>query len=337
MPASRFIPASDRAFCFEGRFDAKNQHAPTVVWQGSRISLDFEGSFLQVRFGPALEQNVFDLSVDDRTEIVAVPAGEIWNFCWPHALDSGRHHLRLFKRSEAAAGQVGFAGVEIAAEARTWRPSFEKYRLRMEFFGDSITVGACNEDGEIDQWEDRRTHNHALSYVALTAAAFHADHRCIAVSGMGIAAGYVEVTAGEVWNKIYPRADSPLADLNSWQPDLAFLNFGENDDSFSRSMNQSFPGDFTAKYLALFTAMRTAYPHTHFVLLRGGMFGGAKSEELRAAWEAVVRDIEAKDDAVSHFVFRHWSSNHPRVSDHRIMADELIAWLKQRAFMTRFL
>jgi hypothetical protein len=56
----------------------------------------------------------------------------------------------------------------------------------MEFIGDSITVGACNEDGDADQWENRRTHNAAMSYAALTAEAFSADHRNIAVSGMGV-------------------------------------------------------------------------------------------------------------------------------------------------------
>src|SRR6185312_11715 len=116
--------------------------------------------------------------------------------------------------------------------------------LRLEFFGDSIMVGACNEDGPADQWEDRSTHNNALSYTTLTAAAFKADYRCIAVSGMGIATGYVDVKAGEVWNRLYPVADSQLADLKSWQPDVAFINFGENDDSFSRSQHESFPAGY---------------------------------------------------------------------------------------------
>ena len=308
-----------------------------VVWQGSRISLDFEGATLRVRFGPAVEQNVFDLTVEGRTEIIAVPAGAGWSYNWPHPLGTTRHQLSLFKRSEAAAGQVRFAGVEIAAGAKAGMPPTPNYKVRMEFFGDSITAGACNEDGASDQWEDRRTHNHTLSYSTLTAAAFRADYRCMAVSGMGVAAGYVEVKAGEVWDKIYPRADSPRADLKAWQPDVAFVNLGENDDSYSRSMNQPFPSGYTAGYVALVKALRSAYPHTHLVLLRGGMYGGAKSPELRAAWAAVVKDVEAGDPAISHFVFQHWSSNHPRVSDDRAMAAELTAWLKQQSFMKRFL
>jgi hypothetical protein len=67
------------------------------------------------------------------------------------------------------------------------------------------------------------------------------------------------------------------------------------------------------------------------------MFGGAKGPELRAAWEAVVHEIESNDNAVSHYVFEHWSSNHPRVSDDRAMADELTKWLKRQPWMARFL
>jgi len=337
MSHPRFVPASGVPFRFEGRFDFSDPLRPAVVWQGSRISLDFEGSMLRVCFGGSVEQNVFDLTVDKLSEIIVVPAGPAWRFAWPHKLGNTRHQLTLCKRSEAAAGQVRFAGVEIGANAKAWLPPVIPCKLRMEFFGDSITVGACNEDQATDQWEDRRTHNHALSYSSLTAAAFHADYRCMAVSGMGIVTGYVDVKAGEVWDKVYPRADSPRADLKAWQPDVVLVNLGENDDSFSRSINRPFPSEFTSGYVALVKAIRAAYAQAHLVLLRGGMYGGAKSPELRTAWEAAIEKAGTGDPGISHFVFAHWSSDHPRVSDHRAMANELTSWLKAQPFMSPFL
>ena len=207
----------------------------------------------------------------------------------------------------------------------------------MEFFGDSITVGACNEDGAADQWEDFRTHNHALSYDYLTSQAWHADHRAMAVSGMGIAIGWTEVKAGQVWDRVYPVADAPRADLKAWQPDVAFIHLGENDDSFPRAHGQPFPARYTAGCVALVRAIRAAYPQTHLVLLRGGMYGGAQSAPLREAWEAAVKELETGDVAVSHFVFAHWSALHPRVADDQAMAGELVAWLKAQPFMRRFL
>jgi lysophospholipase L1-like esterase len=128
---------------------------------------------------------------------------------------------------------------------------------------------------------------------------------------------------------------SPRADLTNWVPQVVFVNFGENDDSYTRVHGQPFPAGYTDGYVALVRAIRAAYPSAHIVLLRGGMFGGAQSEPLRTAWESAVTQLEAGDHAVSHFVFTHWTRNHPRVADDRAMADELTAWLKQQPFMQR--
>jgi hypothetical protein len=333
-----FIPAADSRFSYEGRFDFSAPDGPVAIWEGSRIGLDFKGSTLALRFADIRDQVFFNVQLDGGvSQAIRVPAGKTARIEVPVPSGAGWHQLRLVKRTEASVGHATFSGVEIAPGESARKSARQDYKLRMEFFGDSIMVGACNEDGPTDQWEDRRTHNNALSYPTLTAEAFVADYRCIAVSGMGIATGYVEVKAAEVWNRLYPIAGSKPADLNSWQPDVAFVNFGENDDSFSRSQHQGFPGGYTPGYVALVKAMRQAYPRTHFVLLRGGMYGGSQSEPLRWAWEAVVKTVEADDSAISHYVFTHWSSNHPRVVDDRVLADELIAWLKQQPFMHPYL
>ena len=153
---------------------------------------------------------------------------------------------------------------------------------------------------------------------------------------MGIATGWVPMKAGEIWDRLYPDTHSPPANLHAWIPNVVFVNFGENDDSYPRAHGQSFPTNFTDGYVALIHAIRAAYPDAHIVLLRGGMFGGARSEPLRKAWESAVTQLEATDKGVSHFVFKHWTSTHPRVADDRIMADELIAWLREQNFMQAY-
>lgn len=328
------VPASDPSFVYEGRFETADAAAPVVVWQASRIRLGFEGDAIALRFDDVQGQVFFDATVDGHTALVglrqdAAPTGTTLS-----GLGAGRHELVLFKRSEASAGIARFLGVELADGAAVFRPALPAYRLRMLFFGDSITAGACNEDGPADQWEDRRTHNNARSYGAFTAAAFDADYRNIAVSGMGVATGWTPVRAGEMWDRVYPRANAPRADLAAWQPDVLFVNLGENDDSFSRAKRQPFPDEaYIDGYVALVQSFRRAWPHAQIVVLRGGMFGGAQSERLRRPWETAVARLEAADPHVTHFVFQHWSRNHPRVADDRAMADELIAWLRQQPFI----
>lgn len=324
------VAASDSRFRYEGRFDRTDPAQPVIIWTGSRISLDFEGETLAVVFGAAIGQTFFNVTVDGATEVVS---GAVGRFAWPQKLDAGRHHLEIFKRSEADAGHAVFRGVELAPGAQAWASPPPAYKLRMEFLGDSITVGANNEDGEVDQWEDRRTHNHALSYGYLTSLALGADHRAMAVSGMGICEGFVPMIVRDTWYKVYPRDNPMRADLAAWQPDIVFLNFGENDSAFTRRQGRPFPAGFTAGYVEVAKAVRAAYPKAQIVLLRGGMSGGANDPKLRAAWEAAAKELEAADPKVSHFVFTHWTPHHPRVSDHRIMATELTGWLKQQPFM----
>jgi lysophospholipase L1-like esterase len=330
------IPAADARFRYEGRFDFSDSNAPVIVWQASRISLDFEGDAVGLLFDDVKGQCFFNAKVDGSNTVVEVREGKPAQPAMLAGFGPGRHHLVLFKRSEADAGTVRFRGVALAAGEKAWAPPAPVYPLRMEFFGDSITVGACNEDGDTDQWDNRRTHNAALSYAALTATAFSADYRNIAVSGMGIATGWVDRKAGEVWDRIYPNPASARADLTKWVPQVIFVNFGENDDSYPRAHGQPFPEGYTDGYIAFVHAIRTAYPAAHVVLLRGGMFGGAQSEPLRQAWESAITQLEATDPAISHFVFTHWTQNHPRVADDRTLADELIAWLKQQKFMRAY-
>jgi lysophospholipase L1-like esterase len=329
-----FIRASDPRFAYEGRFDFTAGAAPIVVWQASRIRIDFEGDSVALNVDEVHGQNFFDVVIDGKASIAGWSEGKKAEGNEFTGLGAGRHRLMLFKRSEAAAGTVRFRGISIASDAQAFAPTLPHYRIAFQFFGDSITAGACNEDGKEDQWDDRRTHNNALSYGAFTATAFQADYRNIAVSGMGIVTGYVPMRAGEIWDRLQPDVKSPRADLSTWTPNVVFVNYGENDDSFTGRDHQPFPSaEFTKGYVALVQAIRAAYPKAEIVALRGGMFGGAKSERLRGPWEAAVQQLEAKDPHVSHFVFKHWTGTHPRVSDHRAMADELVTWLETQAFM----
>ncbi len=326
------IGAADPRFAYEGRFDFTDRARPVIIWQASRIRIDFAGDALALLFADARDQCFLNAEVGGTTTIVAVPAGPAARVALA-GFGAGRHHLVLVKRSEAAAGTARFRGIELPAGAAAWAPAATGARLRLEFIGDSITAGACNEDGAKDQWADRRTHNGALSYAALTAAALGADHRNIAVSGMGVVTGWVASKAGEVWDKVRPEPGSARVDLTAWVPQIVFVNLGENDGSYPTAHGQPFPPGFTDAYVALIRAIRRGYPSAEIVLLRGGMSNGARNEALRTAWTAAVGRLEADDPRVHHYVFTHWTEQHPRVADDRAMADELVAWLRRQTFL----
>ena len=325
------IVPTDPRFLYEGRFDFSDPNLPVVIWQASRIRVDFEGDSISLFFCDIKGQNFFNAMVDGSTRIIEMNENYPQECVTLNNFGVGRHGLVLFKRTEAGAGTVRFRGIQVAPGSRVWAPAHPQYKLAMEFIGDSLTVGACNEDGDTDQWENRRTHNSALSYAAITAEALSADHRNIAVSGMGVAAGWTDVKAGQIWNRLYARASSPPADLSAWTPDVVFVFLGANDESFPKANSQPFPTDYTDRYVALLRQIRVAWPKPHIVLLMSNKYGPS----LRQGWEAAVSQLEADDKAMSHYVFENWvKNNHPRVAEHRAMADELITWLKKQAFMS---
>lgn len=329
----KVVHASDPAFRYQGRFDLTDPAAPVVVWESSRILVDFTGRSLALLFGKSTDQNFFDAQVDGESRIVAVAPGVQAAMVWPGPLGAGLHHLVLIKRSEASAGSVAFRGIEIGYDATVGYPVAGVAALKMLFLGDSITAGACDEDGNVDQWESRRTHNANLSYAALTADAFGADFENISVSGIGIVTGYVDVTFGEIWDRLYPAHGSPRADLTAWRPDVIFINLGANDTSFPKSKGKPFPLSFADRYFKVVTEVRSAYPDAELVMLRGGMSETETDPVLIAAWTEAVRRVEAQDRRSTHFVFIHHTDLHPRVADHRLMAAELCKWLSGQTFM----
>ena len=266
------IAASDPRFLYEGRFDRSHPSRPVVIWEASRISLDFDGPTLKLLFSKNHGECFFDATVDGVTKIVEFRQSHLAVNATFSDLGAGRHHLTLFKRSEASAGTVRFDGVELAAGAQVWAPPASAYRMSMEFIGDSIAAGACDEDGKADQWEDRRTHNSAKSYTTLTAAAFDADFQNLSVSGIGIVTGYDAWTEGQIWGRVYADSKSAKADLTQWTPRIVFVHLGENDGSYPQGHHQPFPTNFAGAYIGFIQKVRAANPKAEIVLMEGGMW-----------------------------------------------------------------
>jgi lysophospholipase L1-like esterase len=321
-PATQWLKADADNFHYIGRIDFSKPGEAGLIWQASQVSTRFTGDFLAIGFSGKTGQVFFNLEIDGTTRLLKAEDG------WMDIpVAPGEHQLTLYKRSEANAGQVRFLGIRLAQDAKASRPPVAD-RPKLIFYGDSITVGANNEDGEVDQWEDRSTHNSALSYAALTAEALGADHQNIAVSGVGIITGFEPHPAPAVWYRMAYDPKAAPAPLADWPADLVFVNYGENDNAFTRVNNKPFPADYTRAYVEMVRAMRKAYGGATIVLLRGGMSGGATSETLRTAWEKVVATLESEDKNIRHYVFQHWTTHHPRVADHRKMAQELTDWIK---------
>ncbi len=320
------IPFLQQPWTWLGRRDP--QAPARMVWQGTEVRVSARTESLELLWEGESGEAHFAVEVGTETEVVSVRAGETVR---RRFVLQAKEPLpvRVRKRSEADAGWARFLGATPEAGLALYPPKPDVRPLWL-IFGDSITAGACNEDGAADQWDQRRTHNALRSYGALAAEALGFAWQNVAVSGMGIEEGYVTVKAREVWNKVLPRADAAAVAPGVETPRWISINWGENDDSWTKNQGLPFPGGYTDGYVAVVRAIRAQYPHARILCLRGGMGGGALSEPLAKAWTQAVQTLQAEDSRLHPYVFGHWSELHPRVSDHQRMADELVAWIQRQ-------
>ncbi len=137
---AKLLPPDNPALHYEGRFSDDYRFA----WTGSLVEFDFQGLELSadldvVRGNATMLTVVVDgvphclkISKDRKTYALAT------------GLDSEKkHHIVLYKRSEARTGTVQFFGLEIPDEAHIYQPVPKDFKLLV--IGDSITCGYGNE------------------------------------------------------------------------------------------------------------------------------------------------------------------------------------------------
>jgi lysophospholipase L1-like esterase len=304
------ISPDDSRIQYQGRIDRADKTAYPLVWPGTSIAIRFTG--------PAVEL-LMDSDADDFFQVIldgmqstlrGNPDKKSYSIV--PALPEGEHSFCLYKRTEML-GDVVFRGFQLGDGCVLLDPALAP-SLRIEFYGDSITVGQSNEDGEEDQWPDHSTHNHYLSYDALTTRALYAELSCIAVSGIGLTQGFQPHAMRQIWDRYRPDPLSKIWDFTSWQADMVVINLGANDQS------TGFCGNFADPYELFLLQLREMYP----LAMLFAIIGPFSEETITGQIVSAVASRRQKGDANVHFHrLSQRTKNHPRVVVHRQMADEL--------------
>lgn len=118
-------------------------------------------------------------------EKFAVEDGEI---VMADGLELGEHSVMLVRSTEGEAGINVFKGFNVQ-DGYMLEPSPAKSR-RMEFVGDSITAGACNDGPQEANWHDKEDND--MSFGPQLARMLDADYSVVAKSGEGVLRNYDE-------------------------------------------------------------------------------------------------------------------------------------------------
>lgn len=321
------IAVDDPQLRWVGRVGPATDGARLLAWSGSELRARFTGRTLALRFASRHWGTAhYAVEIDGQRQVLSVPGqsdGE-WQLRTP--LAEGEHELRLIKRTEAGMAESLFLGLRLAPGARLLPPPPAR-PLRLMFYGDSITAGACLGDPGEDQYDDLFFHDGTRAYGAQTAARLKADYVGIAVSGIGITATWGEQLMPQVWNRLAPRVDAPVA-ADDRAPDVVVVNLGQNDHGFPASKGQRLAADFAPRYLAFVRELRGRYPQARLVLAIGGMSAWKDEPAIPRALQAAVATLRAEGDRrVWTYQFQAFAWAHPRLDVHTQMADELTRFL----------
>jgi lysophospholipase L1-like esterase len=348
----RFIPADDPNYAYVGRIDRKNPAAPVLIWSGTTVRARFHGKSLAIQLNSLNGSNYYDVVVDGEIRMLtAVDSGRAV-YRWNGRLSDTDHELVLFKRTEAMFSYSAFEGLFIDQDQRSLRGKPRALPRKIEFYGDSITAGVCDEvypydnDGDTYNPIGYSSHNNYTAYGALTARAIDAEYVAIACSGIGISASWNDPTMPDVYDRLYYkfdvgelRQDSNRYDFTGErEPDIVVINLGVNDFGRTNFLGLPFPSDYVDRYITLVRNLRALRPHAAIVLTLGGLSTGSSNGQapvLMDAFTAVVRHFTtgpARDPDLHALVFRATNSVnpgiHPRDYTHQLMAEELTRFLK---------
>ena len=305
-----------------------DRRAPVILWQGSALHARISGMSLGIRLEDG-GNNLFNIVIDqcyERPYLLRCLAGE-HTYLVASGLPEAIHQVEVFRRTEACYGPTVFKGL-ILDPGKRLAPPPGPAPLRIEFYGDSMTVGACNEDGEEDQWNTAATHNNYHSYAAMVARALCAEARIIAVSGIGLTLGYQPFTMAQIWDRLACEPGSEPWDFGQWTPDLVVINLGENDKSMGVDE------EFAPAYLGFLRRIREQYPRSHLFCLLGPMSAGHPTSSFRSHVLRAAQVLRGEgDDRIHLHFFEVTCWKHPRVDVHKQMALELVELIQSKLLL----
>lgn len=205
---------------------------------------------------------------------------------------------------------------------------------RIEFIGDSYTVGYGNEGPALDCGGLYRPYeNSYLSFAPIAAKALQAESHSIAISGFGAVRNYgdANTTSATPMPFYYGRTLMERSDLNwnfqSWVPHLVVIKLGTNDHS---TEPQPSADVFIQGIHGLIDQVTTAYGYLPIVLL-----ADSSLPQLVSRMQTATQQQRSRGNDQVHFVqVTHPPQSqlgcdwHPLVSGHQAMATQLVTAIK---------
>lgn len=316
-----------------GRIQYNLEGEAVFSWPGVHFEATFTGTTLGVRIPNS--SSLYNVVIDGKEYPVLKPEAGKTDYIIASGLTAGTHTVRLSKRGETTNGQDLFSGFLIDA-GETLLESAPKVK-RIEFLGDSYTVGYGNESlsRECTDAEIVATTNHDKAFPALTAKHYGAEFNTQAYSGLGLVRNY---NGNQTFHSYRTYEDLTIISDNQsiWnyagqEPQVVVIGLGINDFSTPVRPEENygtmddFKVIYKAEYHKLLDKLRQRYPNAHFFLSATFLW---PDDHMRPTVQQVVNEEKAQGfQNVHYFEYSAQGTGcqwHPGVQDHQGMSTTLI-------------
>ncbi len=323
---------SENAVVIQGRA-YKNNSAYVFDNVNSGVEYSFYGTKSQVSFtvpesykgSPAY----IGIYVDDE-DCRFLPLGRMGENVYTVAenLQEGVHKISILKATEqhlwtAGARSITMNKIVESEHCKIVKQSSQADRLKIDFYGDSITCGLSNLGSATDYATSEE--NGTLSYAAIAGRSLNALVSCVAYSGITVACEYnlgaTNMTG--IWDldsAIHGEKYTIATDT-----DFVVINLGTNDSS-AYNHGKTTKEEIGAAVKNLLQEMRSAYGEkTKFIWAYGMMW---EDEVISSQVQAVMAELGGEE---SGYYYLSLSPNHingrgghPLVAGHEIAAQTLV-------------
>ena len=187
--------------------------------------------------------------------------------------DNKPHAYRLIKVSESNPGKICIYDIDLGKKG-SFAEKPKTSSRRIEFIGDSFTVGYGVEGKNVDDGTPFEKTNASKSYAFLLAEGYRADYQVNAVSGRGLVRNYANIVPEWTLETLYdytmmgvPEQDSSTErwDFDKFHPQVVVVFVGIND--FQGEPPYADADKFKAAYAKLLDRLRALHPGVKFLLV----------------------------------------------------------------------
>jgi lysophospholipase L1-like esterase len=325
-------------FHYGGRVEVVAEDHVVLIGSASSVSYDFEGDACKISLEAVddyAHHNFVSLELDGQyLGRFVVEQGGIQQLEVPVANKQKKHHLSIYKATEAANGKVIYRGTT----AKVVKSQLPK-RKKIEFIGDSITCGYGNDTAAIPCgkgfWFDQ--HNGYLAYGPVLSRALGVDFVLSSVSGYGMYRNWnddhvEQPNLPDVYPNLYLNKDNSKPYSSDFQPDLVSICLGTNDLSNGDGKKARLPFDqekYIGNYVKFIQTVYSRYPKTKIILLNSPMVSGERNDLLVRCLKKVIAafDTDLVHSKIQLFEFQAMTpagcGYHPSIEDDVVMANQL--------------